>query len=339
MGKKASLNAALRYLVLLSLLSRKRSWGTTDLLEALAEHGFDVTLRTVQRDLRELQKLFPHLKSFGPRTQLTWRWDSKAPVMDIPGWDVNLAVAMKLAQSHLKPLLPPQVLADLQPYFNKADTLLAQSGSQLRRWGDKVAVISRTLPLLPPQVDDAVLTEVYSATLNEQPLKIIYRNRENEITEAVFSPAGLVVQEQVIYVVGCFWRYDNIRHLALHRIQSAEVADDADFHLPVGFDFQRYLAQGPFHYPVSDQQLNLRLRMDRLTAKHLQESPLSEDQAILNLPEEPDTVIITATVPDTQQLRWWLLGVGPNVEVLEPLSLRQEIKATIEQMRRHYQEN
>ena len=32
----------------------------------------------------------------------------------------------------------------------------------------------------------------------------------------------------------------------------------------------------------------------------------------------------SATVPNTAQLRWWLMGFGEGVEVLEPVSLRQE---------------
>ena len=33
---------------------------------------------------------------------------------------------------------------------------------------------------------------------------------------------------------------------------------------------------------------------------------------------------IKATVADTSQLRWWLLGFGPQVEILKPKFLRKE---------------
>jgi predicted DNA-binding transcriptional regulator YafY len=35
---------------------------------------------------------------------------------------------------------------------------------------------------------------------------------------------------------------------------------------------------------------------------------------------------VEATVADTGQLRWWLLGFGGRVEVQEPLGLREELK-------------
>jgi hypothetical protein len=38
---------------------------------------------------------------------------------------------------------------------------------------------------------------------------------------------------------------------------------------------------------------------------------------------------ITAEVFDTWQLRWWILGEGDHIEVLEPMDLRQQIAETI----------
>jgi predicted DNA-binding transcriptional regulator YafY len=35
---------------------------------------------------------------------------------------------------------------------------------------------------------------------------------------------------------------------------------------------------------------------------------------------------LRATVPDTAQIRWWLLGLGDNVEVIAPASLREAIR-------------
>jgi predicted DNA-binding transcriptional regulator YafY len=39
---------------------------------------------------------------------------------------------------------------------------------------------------------------------------------------------------------------------------------------------------------------------------------------------------LTATVNDTWQLRWWLMGQGAGVEVCAPQELRAEIKINLE---------
>ena len=40
-------------------------------------------------------------------------------------------------------------------------------------------------------------------------------------------------------------------------------------------------------------------------------------------------VIIKATLPDTSQLRWWLLGFGSGVEVLGPSSLEKNLRKSL----------
>jgi predicted DNA-binding transcriptional regulator YafY len=47
-------------------------------------------------------------------------------------------------------------------------------------------------------------------------------------------------------------------------------------------------------------------------------------------------VLVEATVADTRQLRWWLLGFGGRVEVLEPEGLRGEMKGHAERMAGRY---
>ena len=46
---------------------------------------------------------------------------------------------------------------------------------------------------------------------------------------------------------------------------------------------------------------------------------------------------LTATVADTAELRWWLLGFGDGVEVLGPKALRREIGETASNVARMYQ--
>ena len=63
---------------------------------------------------------------------------------------------------------------------------------------------------------------------------------------------------------------------------------------------------------------------------HLEETPLSENQQLTD--QENGSVLVKATVQDTRQLRWWLLGFGGRIEVLEPLSMRDEMKINAEKM-------
>ena len=85
--------------------------------------------------------------------------------------------------------------------------------------------------------------------------------------------------------------------------------------LPEHFDLDAYLRAGGFEYPEGEP-IPLVALFQRGAARHLQETPLSDDQRIVD--EDDWRVRLTATVNDTALLRWWLLGFGSGVEVLEP---------------------
>jgi predicted DNA-binding transcriptional regulator YafY len=61
---------------------------------------------------------------------------------------------------------------------------------------------------------------------------------------------------------------------------------------------------------------------------------LSNDQTLAPVSNAQTRVV--ATVSDTPQLRWWLLGFGDGVEVLKPAALRRELAEIARKMARRY---
>jgi predicted DNA-binding transcriptional regulator YafY len=61
---------------------------------------------------------------------------------------------------------------------------------------------------------------------------------------------------------------------------------------------------------------------------------LAQGQTLTEL--KKGTVRLVATVPDTLQLRWWLLGFGEGVEVIEPKDLRERMVSSIQKMQGRY---
>ena len=72
----------------------------------------------------------------------------------------------------------------------------------------------------------------------------------------------------------------------------------------------------------------------RASLDHLHETPLAEDQRIGD--EADGRVRVRATVADTPQLRWWLLGFGDAVSVQAPAELRQWFAQTAAAMAASY---
>lgn len=74
----------------------------------------------------------------------------------------------------------------------------------------------------------------------------------------------------------------------------------------------------------NDSQSAVNLRFYNGAGEHLLESPLEGQQAITRI--DDDTLELAVTTHDSHEFRWWILGFGANVEVLEPKPLWQAIK-------------
>jgi predicted DNA-binding transcriptional regulator YafY len=237
------------------------------------------------------------------------------------------ALALRVAQSDLFRLLPRPMLAQLDPYFEAATATLARlPGASFKRWRERVLVLPFALQLEPPDISEAVLEAVHDALLQRRQLDMVYSPRSDETPQTKryrVNPLGLVIQDAAYYLVVTLFDYADIRHLALHRIREAHVLDEAARE-PPGFSLARYAEETyAFDYPVG-KPIRLQLEVTAWLAQHLAEQRLAKDQSLKQL----KTIAwhrLTATVADTQKLRWWIRALGPNVRVIGPAKLRREI--------------
>jgi predicted DNA-binding transcriptional regulator YafY len=251
--------------------------------------------------------------------------------------DGATALSVKLLEQFIPQLLPPTLKDHLQPYFRQADTVLAEHAPpSLGHWLDRVRVVPREMPLLAPEVDTTVARTVYQALLDGKRFTADYASRSApcpEPREYVVSPLGLVARGNLLYLVCTLWDYTDLRQLAMHRIRSATATATPVTTPPPGFDLDQYIAEGEFHYPVGPE-IRLEARFYRGAAAHLYETPLSTDQTITDL--DDDHVLVTATIRDSEQLHWWLLGFGSLVTVICPASLRNELACELAVAARTY---
>lgn len=114
-----------RQLTMLHAVPRHpRKITTRELQRVLEEQGHVVTQRTVQRDLNTLAEYFPDLETDGNRDMAGWSW-RRSSLKDFPSLDTPMAMTFVLAQRFLKPLMPPAILGQLQPYFDAAHRQLS----------------------------------------------------------------------------------------------------------------------------------------------------------------------------------------------------------------------
>jgi len=324
-----------RQITMLKLVPR-HTWATTPQIhKALAEEGFEVDIRTVQRDLMNIheQMLFPLEADLGSRPY-KWRWP-KDGFVDIPSMTSAQALTFVMADRYLRDVFPPSLLEHLRPQIAQAEASLNLVRNQpVKKWGDKVAILPRQQALLPAKVDTEIHDAIARALLNGKQIEAIYQPRNREPREYQLNPQALVMRGSAAYLVASANEYDDPIHFALHRFVSAEVSTRPTRSIP-GFALAKHIHEDKvFDYPVRDDSIQLVALFDADRSLHLHETPLSDDQVMTTLPNGRER--LTATVKDTLELRWWLMGFGDGVEIIEPASLRAEFREIAKGLARMY---
>lgn len=326
----------LRSITLLQLIPYwPRSISTRDLLDKLKAEGFQINLRSLQRDLRDLSS---RLSIVSDEDTRPYRWsicegaDHGLPAQDTP----SSALALYLAESHLNHLLPQSVLDLLRPQFRNARNQLdGMQHNHLAHWARRVRSLPNGKALLPAELQPQVWTQVSSALLERRQLQVDYLSRSQGASKRFrIHPAGLVSRHSISYLIGTVNNYADLRQFALHRIQSAELLDE-----PAGehedFDIDRYIEGGAFAWRQSPHEIELIADVHPQLAWLLGETPLSREQTLEPLPGS-DWQRLHARVPLDQETLWWIFGLNDQIRVHGPKVWVEEIGQKLESLRAMY---
>ncbi len=310
---------------ILSQLERKRWLGTQYINEQLQLIGFDVSIRTIQRDLNALAERFPIEKNNA--NPQGWRWQEDAPMQSLPHMNLSQAVAFSMVKDNLTQLLPPAVLDELLPWFDLAKRQLKES-KIANTWLDRVRILSANQPLIPPNVDNDAKEAIYEALFKNKQLSVKYKKRGgDEAVDYRLNPLAIVQRGVVIYLLATRDDADaNIRQFALHRFSQA-VVSDSDAKGVADFDLDKYIETGAmgFNFPLFNSlkteqnqgkpTCDVHLIFEPIAGNGLLESQLSHDQQTW---EDEQGLHVTATLMLTSQLVWWLRGFGKGLRSVSP---------------------
>lgn len=327
MSREASVsNKAFRVISLLRAIPREPKQITSrELTARLEAEGHKIDKRSVERYLSELtqsEEFGGMLKCNERSKPYGWSFRRDAE-LSMPGMDAPMAVTWDLVGRYMQNLLPDAAKSRLLPVINSARHWLKRhqpAGSPA--WSKKVAFVPQGLQLLPAEVSPAVLETVYTALYLGKQLEIWYR--ENSSSYRV-HPQALIDRGPVRYLVAPVWDHESPVLLALHRIKRAVLIDERSRLVPQ-FNLDEYVLSGELDMPVG-KNIRVKLRFLRGAGIYLNETPISNDQKFESISE--DESIVTATVMDSMELFWWLLGFGSSVEVISPLSLRERVRKEI----------
>lgn len=313
-----------RHFDILKMLSKDRALKTIDIHQRLESLGHEISKRTVERDLQSLSLTYP-IVTDEKDNALWWRYAQGVVINLFPGLSEAEAVSFIMLKQFAEQLLPQSLAQDLEPYFQEAKRTLSSgiSKSAIRSWPDKIRTVPANQPLLKPHVSNDVQKEVHAALLRDQQLRVHYQAQgKPEPKEYIINLLGLVEHGAAQYLVANFEGHDSVRILALHRIHDAHMLPTKTNKLK-DFDLDAYIASGAFGFSSDAPEIEVVLRFNNGAGFHLKETPLSQDQRVREIDEQ--TLEVTATVRDNRRFRWWLMGFGADVELIQPDKVRSEL--------------
>ena len=328
-------DALLRQWTLYKHLPRSGSGKTAaEITALLADQGIRVHKRSVERDLRFLHDVL-QLDVDDNTKPFRWARRNDALGFTSAGLTILQSLLLLTAEVHLKALMPRSQMEALRPLFDEAREAASRraAGQGIAAWPESIAVVPTAPPLLPPEINPDVLETVHQALLDRRQVHASYTVRDGGRREWALHPIGLVHRGPVTYLASMIGDHDDVRLLALHRFHAARASTfDARLPPPTAMDESMAMVASGFN---DRGPVRLVLEMDAVAARHLQEARLSEDQTV-EASDNEDWVILSATVADTDQLRWWLRGYGDQVEVLEPVTLRRWMAETLTETAAYY---
>mgnify|MGYP001254009988 FL=1 len=322
-SKTSANDTLLRQHLLLQLVPEApRFISTSTLQEKLAERGFPISLRTVQRDLNHLSTLFPLVAEKHGQRNVWFFIEGGAPLLR--ELDPPTALALSLAEKHLRQVLPQIVVDVMAPEFRQAEQFLSQlKEHQYAHWWRRVRSLPNQKTLKPAPISVDIWEAVSAALLENKQLKVRYLSRgQTQPRDRVLHPAGLVSRDTVSYLIAQVDGYEDFRQFALHRMQLAHCLDEPAL-LTKKFDIDDYIHQELNScHPIAPVRLKALVTADM--AWTLRETPLSEDQQ-LTATEDDEWFELQATVPDDKETFWWVFGLGEHMIVQQPKNWRTNI--------------
>lgn len=293
--------------------------------EALAEaHG--TTPRTIYRDLQVLQGsgIAVHNDGHGYYLQPT---EKRIPVSLGAGDLACLAYAADWLQRTLPGMLPDDVSTALGRICRLLGTRDAQTAALDS--DDGIAVEPRLTDGPLGLVNASVAMD---ARRRRRKLAGKYHSAESDgVTERVLHPYAVVFRGDAHYLVAFCELRRCERTFRLDRFSELRVLDDRAA-IPDEFDLEQHFA-GAWQV-TGGRRRTVRVLVRGRTARRLRSQRCHCSQKTLR--DDGDVLELRFSVAVTDELRSWLLSLGPDAEVLSPKTLRSELATATQQMSANY---
>jgi predicted DNA-binding transcriptional regulator YafY len=308
-----------------NLLSHRRAISKADLLQQL-----EISLATFKRDLTVLRDRC-HMPVIFDRDLNGYRLEFAEGHTELPGlWFNQEEILALLTIQHMIGQLEPGVLGPkLRPLQNRLTEILATQGTQAGVLTERVKLLhagKRTLHLKPFQI-------VAQATLARQQLSIDHFNRQTgETLRRTISPQQLVHYRDNWYVDAWCHLRNALRNFAIDAIQNCQLLEAPAKDIPL-HDIQAEVNKGYGIFSGQEVQW-AELRFTPQRARWVEREQWHPEQQATH--DAQGNYLLKVPYSDPRELLGDILRHGPEVQVIGPPALRQQVQRAIAQALKQY---
>jgi predicted DNA-binding transcriptional regulator YafY len=288
-----------------------------------AARKLDCAVRTIWRDLRVLEQAgFPlYDDKSGDGRRSIWKLEEKFTL----GLPVKLTLAETAALLMSRDLLRPtgaQALgAAVTSAFDKIGRVLSRDARQLLdQMRESIGVRAVGAKLQTPAAEHVAL--IQKAMLERRRLDMRYHSmsRDEENRRQV-DPYHLTVYDGGFYLVGYCHLRKTERIFAVERVRELKMLT-IRFQVRPGFNAEEYLRHS--WGIVKGEIVPVKVVFSRSVARYIRDRLWHPSQKLRELSD--GRLEFTVRVADTLEIRRWVLGYGPDAEVVQPASLRNTLQ-------------
>jgi predicted DNA-binding transcriptional regulator YafY len=298
-------------------------------LDDLAE-DLECTKRTVYRDLDALQFAGFPVTSEKRDGRVHYRLLDSFRLGDVP-FTSDEILALAFGEDLLRTLEGTVFHDSVQSALGKIRASLSPALTDyLARLGESFRVLPGPHKSYARYRD--TIRALNEAVLAHETVRIRYRTGGTGAASARdVDPYRVWYRSGGLYVVGLDHRSKELRTFAVDRI-GAISGTGRRFEPRADFDFDAYVGSsfGVVHEPAT----RVRIRFDKAWAPYVAERTWHPSQKLS--PQPGGKLELTMEVGGSQELRSWVLSFGAGAEVLEPDTLRAEVKHELERARERY---
>jgi len=287
--------------------------------------AYGVTERTIRRDLEALQEAGFPLYDDRADGRKIWRLVEGYRQRLVQGFTLSELAALHFSKNMLSFLGGAPFGQDLESAFARIrEALPAKSLPFLARIQDLFS--ARPDPWKDYSKKQDVIAALIDATLHQKQARIGYYSASSRRTKTYeVDPYRLVYYRGGLYLYARAHEYGEVRTFAVERVQKVEVLDQG-FEMPADFNPAEY-ARSAFGI-FGGQAETVEMVFDSGMADYIRERSWHESQRLADLPD--GGVRLTIDVAPSFDLKAWIKGFLPHVQVVRPASLRDEIAREIE---------